>query len=177
MTITGVSGFWARTIPTSSRPERSGIFWSVSTRSNGSRLNCLRASRPVEARATSKPCLARKPPTSSSWAGSSSTTRMRNGSAIPSAVAGEAWGIQGKGDHEPAAGSEPALNLDPPAVGLHDPPGNGESKTHPLGLGRDVGLEDSGQEVRGDPLPGVFDGEDQELPQGRGPERQGATAG
>src|SRR3989304_1576426 len=165
MITTAVSGLVDRTASSTSRPERSGIRWSVSTRSKASCLKRGTASLPPPASTTSKPCFLRNPPTSSRWAGSSSTTRMRKGSAI-------ARRVEREGQPEKGARAGLAPGLDPAAVGLDDAPGDGEAQPEPLGLCRHVRLEDLRKEVRGDAAPGIRHGDGQGPASGGGGDLQ-----
>src|SRR6266508_6304769 len=161
MITTAVSGLVDRTASSTSMPERSGMLWSVSTRSKGFSLKRVTASLPPPASATSKPCFLRNPQTSSRWAGSSSTTRMRKGSAI---------GRLTEGKRKPEAGAAPGLahSLDRAAVGLDDAPDDREPEPEPLGRRRHVGLEHLRKQFRGDAAPGIRHGDGQRSAGGGG---------
>src|SRR6266508_1515086 len=161
MITTAVSGLVDRTASSTSMPERSGMLWSVSTRSKGFSLKRVTASLPPPASATSKLCFLRNPQTSSRWAGSSSTTRMRKASAI---------GRLAEGKRNPEAGAAAGLahSLDRAAVGLDDAPDDREPEPEPLGLRRHVWLEHLRKQFRGDAAPGIRHGDGQHSAGGSG---------
>src|SRR5215470_5898047 len=146
--MTSASGQWAREARSTSRPSPSGIRRSVTITSNPSSVSALMAAATPSTSVTWWPRFLRRRPRVLRAEGSSSTMRMV--AIVVLSPKGEE-----NGEARPASGRR--LDLDPPAVGRHNAPGDGEAEAGARGLARVEGLEDPAALLGGHAASGVAD--------------------
>src|SRR5918996_2929905 len=148
--ITSVSGAWALTARSTSRPSPSGMRRSVTTRSKTSSPRCFVAPVRPSASRTRWPRL-RKSSARVLRADGSSSTTSRCATSVAS--------VQREQQRHPRAVAGLGVDLDPAAVSGDDPLGDGEPQPGAVGLAGVERLEDAGPALDGGPGAGVGDGE------------------